>query len=186
MKTTVALLACVLTLHAQVSILATPQPKSVARALHVKISLWVIRACNEGPQTVTISEERTAMAVPQIRLEPSSLAMIQTAAASTGSVWATIARWIGFGGSLALVLMSGGLIAAGTRALAAVGVGSVAAATTSAFLLGQAPNLMSLQSQLLAGSLTLGPAGSASQCATRLAVGPVPKGSASVSAKVLK
>lgn len=152
--------------YAQVSVVYTPEPMAVLKALNVRdIGLWSVRACNDGAAAVTVPAERFYMAAPLVRLITPARARAVVLDRRGRSGKATAAKYIGYGLTLATALTGFGPIAANTTVVASLAFGSTIAMETRRQLEAEIPDTGPFFETLLEEPVQLAPAA----CATRTA-----------------
>ncbi len=156
--------------RADISVLISPEPAGPVRAIGLSsASLWSIRACNDGTDSVALQPERIFEAAPSVPFLETSAAQIILQQSHVRNRRVKIARYLEGAVVLATVITGGGVVAASSKVVVALALSASAAHQIGDLIQGAAPDLTAISSSLLAGPVTL----SAGACTTRLALSDV-------------
>jgi len=164
---------------AQVQVLFTPEPSEVLRSLRPRVGLWSIRACNDGMLVATIAPERVIMAAPSIRFLTAEQAAAVLAQRAKSSTLARVIRYAEWGAMGATLITGSGLVAASSKVVGSIAIGSATARTIADRLSAEVPSIGPLGPQLVE-PLQL-PSGA---CVTRVAFSGLMKSPAPVQAVI--
>lgn len=161
------------TAEAQVSLLFSPLPLRASRTVGIRnVGLWTVLACNDGPASVNLPEERILMAAPTLLALDHSTALAALRQSHVRDRSVVIANILQNAVFLASIFTAGGLIAATPRVVVSLTLGASGAMQLANAIKGQAPDFTSIQANLLETTLSLAP----SACATRNLLAGIHKG----------